>query len=150
MSYTTTQLWQKAERDWQAGNIIPWRITVALDAHALYGPEVDRACGVEEPAVDQWEAGTLYPTWDQLCALATLCQVQPWLFTTHFPDTGPTRGFICDRSKRKNGCQPIDTSDRVTAFTPEALAAANLPRRPTPPSNTPQPSTGRRRLRQVA
>ena len=149
-SYTTARLWQQAERDWQAGKIIPWRITVALDAHSLYGPEVDAACGVEEPAVDMWEAGTLYPTWEQLCALATLCQTYPWMFTHHISDTSPLRGFICDRRKRKNGCQQIDTSDRITVFTPEAIAAAHLPRQPPPPSNTPLPPTGRRQMRRVA
>lgn len=146
-TYTGTALEQQAHRDWAAGKVIPHRITTALDAHSLYGPEVDRACGVEEPAVDRWEAGTLYPTWEQLRALATLCEVLPHLFT--IPDTGPIQGFICDRSKRKNGCQRIGTSDRITAFTPAAIAAANLPRLP-PPPDPPRPPTGRRRLRQVA
>lgn len=59
-------------RAWETGLIVPWRITHALDARGLEGPGVDHACGVEEPTVDQWEAGIVYPTWAQLQALATL------------------------------------------------------------------------------
>jgi hypothetical protein len=57
---------------WAAGRVVPGRITSALDLRMLYGPEVDHECGVEEPAVDQWEAGELYPTWEQIVALARL------------------------------------------------------------------------------
>ena len=35
----------------------PERITIALDYRELYGPEVDRALGGEEPMVDEWESG---------------------------------------------------------------------------------------------
>jgi hypothetical protein len=59
--------------DWQHGRVVPHRITMALNLHGHQGPEVDAACGVEEPAVDMWEAGTLYPTWEQLLALAAIC-----------------------------------------------------------------------------
>jgi transcriptional regulator with XRE-family HTH domain len=62
----------EARRRWTAGQVVPHRITLALDSCRLDGPEVDEACGVQEPAVDRWERGTLYPTWDQLCALALL------------------------------------------------------------------------------
>lgn len=65
-SYTRAALEQQAYRDWAAGHVIPDRITTALNAEGLYGPEVDLACGVEEPAVDEWEAGTRYPSWEQL------------------------------------------------------------------------------------
>lgn len=60
-------------QDWQHGRVVPHRITMALDLHGHHGPEVDAACGVEEPAVDMWEAGTLYPSWEQLQALAVIC-----------------------------------------------------------------------------
>jgi len=70
-----------AVRMWRAGMVRPAAITFALDAKGLYGPEVDRACLAEEPEVDMWEAGTLYPTWEQLCALAEL--------------TGNTARFFC-------------------------------------------------------
>lgn len=46
------------------------------------GEWVDVACGVQEPAVDRWEAGLLYPTWEQLCKLAVLtCTPLETLFT---------------------------------------------------------------------
>lgn len=71
---------QRAYQLWRAGKVVPYRITVALDSLGLFGPEVDEACGVEEPAVDKWESGSLYPTWDQLRALAKLCGVTERFF----------------------------------------------------------------------
>lgn len=61
-----------AYQRWRAGLVVPYRITLALDSHGLYGPEVDAACEAREPEVDQWEAGERYPTWRQLCALSRL------------------------------------------------------------------------------
>ncbi len=57
---------------WAAGKVVPWRITQALNAGGHEGPEVDAACGVLEPAVDEWESGDRYPTWEQLEALTRL------------------------------------------------------------------------------
>ena len=146
--YIGVAMEQAAYRAWAAGHVIPDRITTALDAKALYGPEVDRACGVEEPAVDEWEAGIRYPTWEQLQALAALCEVTTSVFTfePQVTFTGPV--IICDRSKRKNGCQVV-TRTPILAFTPEAIAAANLPKPPPPPTR-PLPATGRRRIRRAA
>lgn len=62
----------RAHEKWAMGLVVPAHITIALDAAGLYGPEVDVACGVVEPAVDMWEAGRLYPTWEQIVALAQL------------------------------------------------------------------------------
>lgn len=78
-AFLTEQL-RQARTKWAAGMVVPHRITMALDQHQLYGPAVDRACGVEEPAVDMWEAGRLYPSWEQLCALAELTHVTPSWF----------------------------------------------------------------------
>lgn len=50
----------------------PERITAALDIEGLYGPEVDRALGGEEPMVDEWETGEQIPTREQIEALARL------------------------------------------------------------------------------
>jgi hypothetical protein len=36
---------ETARRDWKAGHVQPWRITQALDAAGLSGPEVDEKCG---------------------------------------------------------------------------------------------------------
>ena len=66
----------EARRGWARGMVRPWYISLALDARALEGPEVDLACGVEEPVVDLWEAGEIYPSFDQLCALAKLTEFQ--------------------------------------------------------------------------
>lgn len=38
------------------------------------GAWVDEACGVHEPAINRWEQGLLYPTWEQLCKLSALTQ----------------------------------------------------------------------------
>lgn len=67
---------------WAAGLVVPSAITTALDMHGLEGPGVDAACGVREPAVDLWEAGKLYPTWQQLLALAALTDRHPIFFVT--------------------------------------------------------------------
>src|SRR5690349_14012749 len=62
---------------WRAGEVRPYVITQALNARGLFGPEVDVACGAREPDVDLWEAGKLYPTWEQLLLLAKLVGVTP-------------------------------------------------------------------------
>lgn len=72
---------RKSHDRWAVGQTVPCRITLALDIARLEGPEVDAALGVEEPAVDRWERGTLYPTWDQLCALAILTDFPVAFFT---------------------------------------------------------------------
>lgn len=83
---------------------IPDRITAALDIRGLYGPEVDLACGVEEPAVDLWEAGELVPTAEQVEALARLTGFPVRFFYT--PSTVKVdRLFIC----RTDGCELVDT-----------------------------------------
>lgn len=56
----------RAYEQWATGALAPYRITRALDAAELYGPDVDIACGAREPAVDDWEAGTRYPSFEQL------------------------------------------------------------------------------------
>lgn len=70
----------KAKRMWQAGLVRPAAISFALDAKGLYGPDVDTACLAAEPDVDMWERGALYPTWEQLVALAALTGNTPRFF----------------------------------------------------------------------
>lgn len=70
----------------------PERITMALDWADLYGPEVDRALGVEEPTVDMWEAGLLVPTREQVARLAVLTGVRPGFFYQPAPE--PVSGLI--------------------------------------------------------
>lgn len=77
---------QEAYRQWDAGLLVPARITMALDAHGLEGPEVDAAFGVAEPDVDRWEAGELYPTWEQLKALSHMTGMALRFFFLPPPD----------------------------------------------------------------
>jgi hypothetical protein len=84
-----------AYRLWRAGELQPYLITTALDAMGLFGPEVDRACGAQEPDVDLWEAGKLYPTWRHVQLLAKL--------------TGKTARFLCTR---REPLRPEHTSMR--------------------------------------
>ncbi|WP_372672609.1 zinc finger domain-containing protein [Amycolatopsis kentuckyensis] len=72
---------QRAYQAWAAGDVVPHRITQALDLRGLYGPEVDEACGVAEPQVDMWEAGELYPAWEALVLLAELTDFPVEFFT---------------------------------------------------------------------
>lgn len=108
-----------AYRLWQAGELRPYRITRALDAKALYGPEVDAACGANEPDVDLWEAGKLYPTWEQVILLAKLTGVTPRFLCT--PDPHQLR--VEDTSLRFHGYRDGD-EPLVVTFLPEAVAAA--------------------------
>lgn len=71
---------EQAREKWLMGLVVPAHITMALDGAGLYGPEVDWACGVQEPAVDNWEAGRLYPTWKQIERLAELTGRRPSYF----------------------------------------------------------------------
>lgn len=107
---------------WRDGLVSPWAITAALDMRALYGPEVDHACGVEEPAVDQWEAGQLYPSWEQLQALSRLtCFTVDYFTRVH--DVEIAGGFLCQRSGRGRGCRPLSASRGPKQFPREVVAA---------------------------
>ena len=109
----------EARRNWEAGKVAPWRITHALGD--LNGPGVDRECGVEEPTVDHWELGIVYPTWRQLELLAVL--------------TGYPVAFFCLDDKRilasepslAYHCKPSEIRDAdeemARRFLPEAIAA---------------------------
>ena len=111
---------------WERGDVVPHRITLALDIRELYGPDVDRSCGVEEPAVDQWEEGILYPTWEQLLALAEPVDFPVEFFLTptdgDIHALGPGVMFACYRSRR-NWNPVVEIPAPVLAFTPEAIAA---------------------------
>ena len=72
----------------------PSRITCALDACGLYGPEVDIACGTTEPHVDRWEAGAEHPTPAQVELLAALTSFLPAFF--YGPPVEPVEHlFLC-------------------------------------------------------
>ncbi|MFD9947720.1 hypothetical protein ACFWYW_56780 [Nonomuraea sp. NPDC059023] len=105
-----------------AAGPVPYRITVALDYHGLYGPEVDIALGGVEPMVDDWEAGTLVPTREQIELLAKLTQFPVKFFYLPEPEPlGPV--WLCRRSGPKaDRCQHIE------------------PKRPAPPAAAPAPA----------
>ena len=86
-----------------AGKVpVPARITMALNICALYGPEVDKALGGEEPMVDEWEAGTRIPDLEQIQALARLTGYSVRFFYEPAPPP-VTSGWICG----KDGCAPL-------------------------------------------
>lgn len=78
-----------AREKWRMGLVIPAHITAALDKWDLYGPEVDIACGAREPDVDLWEAGKLYPRWDQILKLAELTKTWPIRFMAPITTISP-------------------------------------------------------------
>ena len=92
--------------------VVPARITLALDAAGLWGPDVDLACGAREPDVDHWEAGITTPTPEQVRLLADLTGMTPaYFYLPLTPDQGPIDGWICQRSGRGRGCHPIGRND---------------------------------------
>lgn len=109
----------EARKNWAAGKVAPWRITHALGD--LEGPEVDRACGVEEPAVDHWELGIVYPTWDQLRALAELTGYPVAFFCQDDPPILASETSLRYHSKPSE----IAAADEAITrrFLPEAIAA---------------------------
>lgn len=107
-----------AYRLWRAGELRPYLVTRVLDAAGLDGPEVDVECGTQEPDVDLWEAGKLYPTWEQLRRLAKLTGVTPRFLCTR--DRHPLT--VEDTTLRFHGYRP-DPEPLVLAFPPDVVAA---------------------------
>lgn len=100
---------------WAAGKLVPARITQLLDRHQLYGPEVDIACGATEPAVDKWEAGEWYPTWEQACRLADLVLATSVKALCVEPVFVPA--WVCGRR-----CEFVVPEPQQLTFRPAALA----------------------------
>jgi hypothetical protein len=88
---------------YHAGKIpTPERVTMALDLRELYGPEVDRALGGEEPMVDEWESGARVPTLMQVQALAEMTGFPVRFF--YLPPPPPlTGGWLCG----SDGCHTL-------------------------------------------
>jgi hypothetical protein len=110
-----------AKARWLRGLTVPHRITLALDICKLDGPEVDKACGVQEPAVDLWECGTLYPTWEQLLRLAALTDFPVAFFTA---PTASGLPMLVNTHRLLNGrtlCEPVQQERPVVAFTQAAI-----------------------------
>lgn len=78
------------------------RITAALNMRSMYGPEVDRALGGEEPMVDEWESGERVPSFAQVQKLAMLTGFPLRFF--YMPAPPPVdNGWMCGR----DGCHPL-------------------------------------------
>lgn len=108
--YWSAQLKQRMDReDLERVVPVPYRITTALDARGLYGPEVDRALGGEEPMVDLWESGDLVPTREQVEALAELTGYPVRFFYFPVTEVGGF-GFHCHG---EDGIEYGATCDRV-------------------------------------
>lgn len=87
-----------------AGQVIPARITIALDMQGLEGPEVDAACDATEPDVDLWECGVTAPSARQVELLAALTGFPvAWFYQPIEPGTRPVAGpvWMCGPS----GCE---------------------------------------------
>ncbi|TIH34948.1 hypothetical protein D4765_11675 [Subtercola vilae] len=124
---------------WEDGKLIPDRITTYLDMAGLDGPGVDEACGVKEPAVDLWEAGELYPTWEQLLALANICSIGVKAF---FWDDAPHEipGYWRQHFNIKSDADwEAFNQPAIMRFTPAALAdhRSRVESTPATPEETP-------------
>lgn len=107
---------------WREGRLVPARITQLLDMAGLEGPEVDVACGVVEPRVDEWEAGQVYPSWPEAVLLARLVQMHTVEVFAYDPPmlTGPT--FVCPPPR---GYDPwAAPADQRLSFAPAAIDVA--------------------------
>lgn len=86
---------------------VPARITIALDARALDGPEVDLACGTFEGNpdgdVDAWEVALAVPSPEQVRQIAKLTGYPVGWFYEPLPP-GPLTGaiYVCTGRRRSS------------------------------------------------
>jgi transcriptional regulator with XRE-family HTH domain len=73
----------------------PWTLTIALDAHDLYDPELSNTLGVPMGEVDRWEEGISEPTLEQARALCKLMGYQLNWFYRSKPPPEMTHVFLC-------------------------------------------------------
>jgi hypothetical protein len=128
---------QQLERE-RSATPVPARITWALDLRELYGPEVDVACGVVEPAVDQWETGELVPTAEQIVLLAALTDFPVEFFYAPV-EPGTTRTMLCGRGGLTVSTETVDERGVSTVVFEEQPKS---PRKPaaTKPAGPPDPA----------
>lgn len=100
--YKMTLQRQRTDRELVSKKPVPYRITTALDMWGLFGPEVDRELGGEEPMVDLWESGDLVPTREQIDALAELTQYPVKFFYAPVTRSGGY-GWLCG----SGGCERV-------------------------------------------
>jgi hypothetical protein len=111
--------------------IVPARITTALDARELYGPDVDLACGTFEGHpdgdVDDWELGRAAPTRDQVRQLAALTGVPvPYFFEPLTDAEHNGAMWVCGRSGPNGGGRRVC---RQLPMVPTPPAAGDPPHR---------------------
>jgi hypothetical protein len=89
-------------------------------------------CGAEEPAVDEWEKGIRYPSFEQLKKLAELTGFGVGFFIA--PERGEVDAFkpgdvmfICYRGRNKKQSQRVEFPPPVLRCKPEAIAEAMKP-----------------------
>jgi hypothetical protein len=120
----TDQLADRRAAQFDGQDAIPYRITMALDLRQMYGPGVDEACGVAEPAVDRWESGDERPTPKQVQRLAVLTDMPLGFFYLRPDDVSRGPIWIC---RNISGSQPYCPPPPVLApkpgapFSPERL-----------------------------
>lgn len=117
---------EEARTKWARGLVRPYLITQALNLRGLEGPDVDVACLAAEPDVDNWEAGILYPSFEQLVALAELTGVQPRFFTSSVREPPMAWWETSMRFHVRREPDLLEAAGPVMAFTPEAVRAAGL------------------------
>lgn len=114
---------------WDRGELVPDRITVALDLAGLHGPEVDVALGGAEPMVDMWEEGVMYPSWSQLLKLAMVTgfPVSSFFIPVDLRQWYDIRRstFICG-PHRRDPVPPMPKHLPVTEFTKKAIQERKL------------------------
>ena len=77
----TRRQWAEARRLLAEGQVVPARISIAMNIRELEGAWVDEACGAAEPDVDDWEAGLKTPTPRQVVLMARLTGFPiPWFY----------------------------------------------------------------------
>lgn len=90
-----------AYRHWRRGQAVPGRVTLAR-AYLNLGPQnVANVCGTDAEAVDLWELGIEYPTWDELGDLALLSSLPIGFFMR--PVEGPGALFAVPDSWEGDG-----------------------------------------------
>lgn len=82
---------------WRAGKLVAFYLTELFNAGGHFGPDVDTACLAEEPAVDRWEVGVEYPSWEQTVALARSLDVR--VCDLAHPDAEPRHHEVRPRLK---------------------------------------------------
>lgn len=129
---TPEDLHAEARQGWETGAIVPHCITSALDLSGRRREALSAACGVPNETLQAWEAGIVYPTWDQLVALARETGVHPAFFAkaaSSLDLISATLTMTLDIAEPQ--------SEPIHCFTDAALAAAEIGTDTFPAGHTP-------------